>query len=236
MSIAEKLTTIAKNEQRVYDSGYSKAESDMWDGIQDFGDRTNYEKAFEYWGAEYIRPKYKVVPSSSSRNYYIFDNCLKLKKLEAKYFDFSAYTPNALASSTSCNYYTFSGCWELQEIEDIGIQAGGYYGTFNGCLKLETITIMRCIKDGTYSATFKNCFVLKNITIEGEIGNNISFQYSPLLTIESLRSIFSALYDFVGNGETTTRTITLHKDAYVRTPEEVIEEAKGKGWSVVVDD
>ena len=35
MSIAEKLTAIAENEQRVYDSGYSKAESDFWDGVQD---------------------------------------------------------------------------------------------------------------------------------------------------------------------------------------------------------
>ena len=233
MSIAEKLKTIAENEQRVYDSGYSKAESDMWDGIQDFGDRTNYEKAFEYWGAEYIRPKYKVVPSSSSRNYYIFDNCLKLKKLEAKYFDFSAYKPDASASSTSSNYYTFSGCWELQEIEDIGIQAGGYYGTFNGCGKLHTIAVMRCVKEGTYSATFKNCFVLKNITIEGEIGNNISFQYSPLLTIESLRSIISALYDFVGNGETTTKTLTLHADAKARLTADDIKTITDKGWTLV---
>ncbi len=239
MSIAEKAATIsannatiAENEQRVYDSGYSKAESDFWDGVQDFGKRTGYEYAFTRWGKEYIRPKHKVVPSSSSRNFYVFSYCPNLKKIESKYFDFSAFEPTESAG-TSSNYYTFTNCSALQEIEDVGIQAGGYYGTFNDCPKLETIAVMRCIKNGAYGSPFKNCSSLKNITIVGEIGKNFNISYSPLLTIESLRSIISALYDFVGNGETTTQTLTLHADAKARLTESDIKTITDKGWTLV---
>ena len=236
MSIAEKLTTIAENLPKVYDSGVEQGEGNVWDIIQGVGGtRTIYDSGFKAWKTEYIRPKYKVVPNRTgdSNLRFVFE-CSNLKKVESEYFDFSNITFNPIASNSQCIYGFFRACSRLEEIEDIGIGAGGYYHTFNKCEKLHTIAVMRCVKEGTYQAPFTNCYALKNITIEGEIGNNISFQYSPLLTIESLRSIFSALYDFVGNGETTTSTITLHKDAYDRTPEEVIEEAKGKGWSVVV--
>lgn len=239
--IREKLTsedTFKPSEfpekiSEVYDSGYSKAESDFWDRVQNKGERTFYEYGFYYWqGAEYIRPKYKVVPNSSSRNTQIFRHCENLKKLEAKYFDFSAFKPTE-ATGTSSNYYTVADCPALQEIEDIGIQAGGYYGTFAMCRQLENIAIMRCVKGGSYALPFNSCSALKNITIEGEIGKNFTIADSPLLTIESLRSIISALYDFVGNGETTTQTLTLHATAKARLTEDDIKTITDKGWTLV---
>jgi hypothetical protein len=233
MSIAEKLTTIAENEQRVYDSGYSKGELDMWDGIQNFGKRTFYEQVFRSWGSEYIRPKYKVVPSSSSRSISIFESCSNLKKIESEYFDLSNFTPSNNASSTSSHYATFRYCGALEEIEDIGMQAGGYYNTFNRCNKLHTIAVMRCVKAGGYDGVFTQCYELANITIEGEIGNNITFADCSKLIIESLRSIITALYDFVGNGETTTRTLTLHTDAKARLTEDDIKTITDKGWTLV---
>ena len=238
MSIAEKLTTIAENLPKVYDSGVDKGEGNVWDIIQNFGTRPTYDYCFFNWrGVEYIRPKYKVVyPENTSGDTFrsVFENCYKLKKIEAKYFDFSNRTPNTSASSTGCNYATFRNNGRLEEIEDIGLQAGGYYFTWGWCQKLHTIAVMRCVKDGTYYSPFTQCYELQNITIEGVIGNNISFADCSKLTIESLRSIISALYDFVENCETETRTLTLHQNAYDRSPEEIIEEAKEKGWSVVV--
>ena len=236
MSIAEKLTTIAENEQRVFDAGMSKAESDFWDRIQgDNGTRTVYDYGFKAWQMEYIRPKYKVVPKrTTDTNLRFVFEFATVKKLESKYFDFSNITFNTSASNTQCIYGFFRNCSNLEEMEDIGLQSGGYYFTWGWCQRLHTIAVMRCVKNGTYTSPFTQCYELQNITIEGEIGNDITFKDSPKLTVESLRSIFSALYDFVGNGETTTRTITLHQNAYDRSPEEIIEEAKEKGWSVVV--
>lgn len=88
MSIAEKLTAIAENEQRVYDTGYmhgsnagyvqgeqngydfgfdegKKAEYDrFWDAFQDNGNRIVYQHAFAGygWTPQNLKPKYKIAP------------------------------------------------------------------------------------------------------------------------------------------------------------------------------
>ena len=79
MSIAEKLTAIAENEQRVYDAGYMHGNNDgyllgeeagkkseydaFWDAFQLDGERTNYSYAFSGsgWHSETFKPKYKIL-------------------------------------------------------------------------------------------------------------------------------------------------------------------------------
>lgn len=233
MSIAEKLTTIAENEQKVYDSGVEQGEGNIWDEIQGAnGERTFYDYAFRGWRCEYIRPKHKIVPKRTSDGNlrFVFEYAPKLKKVESEYFDFSNITFNTSTSDPKCIYGFFRYCDSLEEVEDIGIGAGGYYNTFNKCLKLHTIAVMRCVKNGGYSSVFTNCYVLANILFTGEIGKSITFQYSPLLTVESLTApetpyetlfkgeeitemrmgLFRALYDFSGTDEEYTQTLTLN--------------------------
>ena len=70
MSIAEKLTTIADNLQRVYEAGElvgfkngKQAEYDaFWDTFQDYGNRRAYYQAFQkYWTDETYNPKYPII-------------------------------------------------------------------------------------------------------------------------------------------------------------------------------
>lgn len=231
MSIAEKLKTIAENEQRVYDSGYSKGELDMWDKITKNGIRVFYEYGFNSWGGESFNPPYKITPTS--RSLCMFERASKLKKIESAYLDLSKITIGNGADATNSNYATFRYCTSLEEVEDIGMPAGGYYYTYAWCPNLHTIAVMRCKKEGGYTSPFGNSPELKNITIEGVIGKNFTMVHCPLLTIESLRSIISALYDFVGNGETTTQTLTLHADAKARLTEADIKTITDKGWTLV---
>ena len=70
MSISDKLTEVAENVPKVYEAGFDKGTSDLWDVIQNFGNRSYYEYAFSAWGIEFIRPKYKIVPTS--RTIYMF--------------------------------------------------------------------------------------------------------------------------------------------------------------------
>lgn len=189
-----------------YTDGYSQSESDFWDVVQKSGKRTNVEYMFAQWDSEYIRPKYKVVANSSDRTIAMFRHCRKLKKIEKEYFDLSAYTPVTTASSGDSNYHTFYYCDKLEEIEDIGIQGGGYYYTYNNCLKLHTIEVMRCVIKGQYTAVFTSCKALKNITIEGEIGTSFDIHYSPLSTA-SIVSVIEHLSD------TSGATLTLNTNA-----------------------
>lgn len=237
-SIQNKLTTIAENEQRVYDSGVEQGEGNIWDIIQGVGGiRETYDYAFRLWYGNYIHPKYKVVPKRGtgaiSQNLRLVFEYSKVKKLESKYFDFSNISFNASATNTQSIYGFFRYCSELEEIEDIGLGAGGYYATYNSCSKLHTIAVMRCVKEGEYTSPFSQCYELQNIKFVGEIGKSITFQYSPLLSIDSLTApeeqftimvagvettemrmgLFRALYDYTGTGEEYTQTLTLHADS-----------------------
>lgn len=239
MSIAEKLTTIAENQQRVFDAG----SKDEWDKFTDSNNRRFYEYAFARSGYEYIRPPYKLI--STSRSLYMFEYCTKLKSVEKDYFDLSGIATNNTASNTSSMYYTFRGCSSLEVLEDIGIPPNAYYNTFAGCGKLHTVEVMRCAKNMTYTNPFYGCTSLTDIKFVGEIGNNITFADCANLSYESLtapeeevngemrKGLIYALYDFVSNGETTTRTLTLHPTVKAKLTEEDEAFITGKGWTLL---
>lgn len=210
MSIAEDLAIIAENVPRVHQAGYDKSESDFWDIVQRSGTRTNYEQAFAYWDAEYLRPKYKVVPTA--RLFSICMNMRYLKAIEKEYFDFSQASTSNTASASG-NYTLFRTCGNLQKIEDVGLKAGYYYETFRGCSSLETIEVLRSESSTMYYNAFYGCSALKNITIDGVIGQD-GFDISPATNLEknSIISIVSSLSENL----TASKTISLPKTAVYR--------------------
>ena len=178
------------------DEVYSKSTSDFWELYQCGGTRSNYEYAFGNTNFEYIRPKYKITPTT--RTVGMFDNCRYLKKIEAAYFDFTN------ASMANGNYAVFRMCPELIEIEDVKMQAGNYYQTFRACPKLETVAVLRVAATNTFDTIFYGDAALKNITISGTIGQNgLSFADCLLLTTTSIDSIFAAL-STTATGKTIT--------------------------------
>lgn len=222
MSIADKFEVIA---DAVYDKGVSdgkKSEYDeFWDAFQYNGERIDYTYAFQGWGAEYIRPKYKVIPKDGivpqlsvsgqvARYYNMVCGCPFLKKIEKEYFDLSQYY-NELSyntQSTYGNYYTFSNNPNLEEIEDVGMQPYSYYSTFAICPKLHTIEVIRSNENTWFSSTtFKYCLELQKIRIDGVIASDISFYQSPNLSKESIISIVTHLSDAQG------ATVTFSKQA-----------------------
>ena len=111
------------------------------------------------------------------------------------------------------------------------MKAGYYYGTFLNCKKLKTIELLRSTKECTYTSTFQTCSSLENITIDGQIGQNISFQWSPLLTHESLMSIINALVDYSEDTSGTTYTLTIGTDNIAKLSAEEIAIIENKGWN-----
>lgn len=75
------------------------------------------------------------------------------------------------------------------------------------------------------------CNELEEVEFEGVIGgSNMNCATSSKLNHKSLMSIINTLKDF--SGTTTTRTLTLHKNAKARLSESEIAVATQKGWSV----
>ena len=192
MSIAEKLKTIAENEQKVYEAGKQAGQNEIWDYATNYGEKTDYSGVFSSWGMEYFHPNRKIIPTSANSGSSTFNGCKKLKKIEATYFDFSQKERGT--SNQQGYYFTFYNCSVLEEIEDIGMQADyGYYTTFGGCPKLHTIAKIRADEQTIFSNTFAYAYALTNVEFEGVIGKAISLQHSTKLSKASITSLINTL-------------------------------------------
>ena len=191
MTIADDVLRAKQDFEDVYEAG-RKAENDaFWDAFTYNGARTKYNRAFNNWGSEYIRPNRKIIPTNVSSGIQTFANNPNLKKIEAAYFDFSQ-KPFGTDDDGSW-YLTFSNCRNLEEIEDIGlVPTFRYYGTFTRCYKLHTVAKMRVNEDTGYIDPFSSGIV--NLTIEGIIGQNgFDTRFCKNLSKASILSILNAL-------------------------------------------
>ena len=75
MSIAGKLTTIAENVQKVYESGKQEEQQTFWEVYQRGGRRNQYRNAFydACWTDENYNPKYPIICSTISSS--AFEYC-----------------------------------------------------------------------------------------------------------------------------------------------------------------
>ena len=201
MDIAQKVLQLKDDFDKVFKAG----EGGLWDMIQDYGNRNDYEYAFFGWAAvEYIRPKYKVIPTALNGVMSMFQGCVALKRIEGNYFDLSQ---KVSGENMNTGYRsTFNSCSKLEVIEDIGMIPQCYYhSTFSYCYKLHTIAKIGVNENTMFYNAFMSCSALENITIDGTIGQNgFDIHWSTKLTAKSLYSIVDAL-----SKTTTGLTITL---------------------------
>jgi hypothetical protein len=106
MTIAEKLQTIAENEQKVYDAGKQAEYDTLWDNLQQNGKRVHYEWAFAYsgWNDKNYNPKYPITPTNKSGMSYMF-------------FWNVAITDTKVPITAFGNcFYAFGNCYKLKRI------------------------------------------------------------------------------------------------------------------------
>lgn len=236
MSIAKKLTTVAENQQAVYDAG-KKAEHDkFWDVMQQNGTRTDYAPTTGQFTARHFTfdnfyPKYDIRPVGNAT--YLFyawepkwgnvkgslkqrlDECgVVLDTSQAtnlsQMFNYSAFTeiPTIDCTSTTTSASLFANMWgNLQTIEKLIVN-----------------------ENVTYVTWFKNTTGLENVVFEGVIGNAIDFSTCTKLTHDSLMSIINALKDFTGTSTTMTLTIGTDNQEKLTDAEKAI--ATEKGWTL----
>lgn len=229
MSIAEKLNTIAENEQKVYEAGAKSEFDKFWDGLQNYGNRKNYDKGFQYWGAEYIKPKYKVVPTGQAS--YMFADNPNLKAILAEDFDLSS-----VAQATAWNngvYGLCNGCSSLEYVEDINIQPNKYFGyMFANCKKLKEIRIVRANENTSFDGTFYECRDLEEVWFEGVIADKsrLTLHFSSKLKKECVLDMFEHLKDFSETGETAK--VGLHPNVISNLADAEKAIATQKGWTI----
>lgn len=211
-TIAEKLETIAENQQKVYNAGYAagsgidydtvfaagreQGEQDaydaFWDVYQQNGERTHYSYAFagRGWDDAVFKPKYPLTITEAADS--MFSNNAYLSYIDYD-LDFS---------NCPSNTYLFSSAISLKRIKSI---------KFNNA--------------GKNNYIFASCKALQDITVNGTIAFDISLSAALELTLDSLTSIINAY-------ETGAYTLTLHATAKARLTDELTQIAADKGLTI----
>ena len=177
MSIAEKLTTIAENEQRVYDAGKDAQWNTFWDDFQQNGNRVQYLYAFMRWGANSFKPKYDIKPTSTAQNAFQSFGEAQMEAINLKAVLDACGVELDTSGATNVNaLFFYSRVTEVPTISTV--KSSTLTNTFSNARILVTIEKLILKDDGsqTFSTTFDSCENLKNIVVEGVIGNNIDFK------------------------------------------------------------
>lgn len=234
LTIAEQLTQIAENVQKIFDAGYAEgtaqggynegynegkqAEWDaLWEGIQLGGTRGEYARFFmgEYWNADTFKPKYDINASASGAMIFDKFNGLAYSGMPAEgAVDLSELLNKAgvVLDTSKCtnltNTFYSATISKVPFIDATGITSA-LSGTFSGCRRLHTIEGLKVKASDTYKGTFDNLTDLQNLTMYGTIGQNgFDTHWSTKLSRASIESIVNAL-----STETSDLTITFSKEA-----------------------
>lgn len=227
MGIAEKLTQIAENEQKVFDAGkaegyeygYEDGTSDgynegkqaeydaFWDTVQNYGNSTSYNAMFgSPWTKALLKPKHDI--NVGSAVYMFAFNTMGGDLVE--YFDSLG---RKLDFSRCINANATFQSSRFTRVGKIYCSTANWYNCFNGCTQLITIDEWGNYDEngkieGGLTSCFTGCSALENITVKGIISGSISFNSSTKLTRASIESIVNHLTNAAIYG-----TLTLSKTA-----------------------
>lgn len=220
MSIADKLLTVAQNQQKVYDAGFAagqtsggfeagkQAEYDrFWNAFQDNGNRTNYQRAFGSlcWVDDAYDPKYPfhipVTSSGEATGMYANSRITDTK------------VPIVLSSELTAPVYTQMF----------------YYAS-------NLVTITELVFSGDFvhnNANFQGVRNLENITFGGTITQSgLNLSYCTKLTADSMLSLFNCLADYSEDTSGATHTVTLGTTNLNKLTNEQKAVATQKGWTL----
>ena len=206
MSIADKLTTIAENEQKVFESG-KKAEYDaFWDSYQQNGSRENYYIGFSGngWTNETFKPKYDIRPTSARQMF-----------AQSRITDLKGVLQRLGVNLDCSNCTNFSSMFNGSSITHIGVIDTRASATANELLYgANVISVEKVILKDDGSQTFGSFVAsesknLEQIFFEGVIGQSgLNLRWSTKLSHDSIVSIINAL-----SATTSDLTVTLSLDA-----------------------
>lgn len=193
MSIAEKLLTIAENEQRVYDAGREAEKQDFWNEYQNTHNPTycKYQFAGKGWNYNTFYPKYDITPKVAQSMFQefggdaIFSLTERLNECKVT-FD---------TSQCTAFHYIFYGTpfTEVPHIDTTNSTSlQNVYASSNQLIKAS----MSIKEDGsqTWTSCFTSCSKLADFTItSGAIGKNgFDIHWSTKLSKASILSILNA--------------------------------------------
>jgi hypothetical protein len=216
MSIAEKLTAIAENEQKVYEAG-KKAEYDtFWNDFQWDGERANYFGAFagRGWSKNTLKPKYKVVPVdetyATQAAHSLFFHCNRGNTVRSGVIDFRTIAHLFDFSNVINATRMFAESLIDYIVADLSnaIRTDEAFSESWGSTKTHlTLTTSDKTVFGNNTFDYNSRLTDLIFTAGSVIASSLKLSYSPL-NKASITSIFNALSPSVSG-----QTLTLKKSA-----------------------
>lgn len=257
MSIADKLITIAENEQRVYNSGYEKGKAEggnteeayqqgyeegqqsvydeVWDKTQDYGNRRNYRSAFAgpFWSLSgLLPPKYPIILKTGATT-----------SMEA-FYCFAIYDDEPYDMTEICKMIDFSEATVVSyffahariknvtcDLSNCTNMSNFFLGGSMSATYVDNVTLKITENMKTTTSAFSNCATLKTLIFTEDSVINVAFSFATCdkLTTESVDSIINALKDLTG---ATAKKITFHTDVVANLTEEQANTILAKNWQI----
>lgn len=179
---------------------------EFWDALQNNGKGEDYEQRFFNFPSSIFNPKYDFIFNA----YYSASATFRKTTMKdmIKNCDFTALPES--------NY--------------------GLMYTFLGAIKLVNARTLKVRPDLKYSRVFDECVKLEEIRFEGSIGQNgLSFAPCPKLSVESLRSILTALSKDTTYATGKTITFNTASKSVIEADSECstqLASAVSAGWTV----
>ena len=228
MSIAEKLTTVATNQQKVYEAGKKAQEQAFWEKYQLPPNDYSYRFAGLGWYKGNFKPVKDMKPTTSARRMFIgfdyyekggsnFDLVEHLKELDvtldfSKCVDMQETFSSAhighigvvdLTGTSKKHYGTFASAW-IKKIDQIIVDEKKQYDNlFASAAALEEISITGTIGQNGFSTS--PCKKLNKASIESFI-NALSMTTSELSVTLSKTAVNSAFETSTGIADGSTST------------------------------
>ncbi len=206
MTTAEKLTTIAENQKKVYEAGKEQRDYEVWDAMFP---PTRRSLLYAFYGAWWTDDLYNPVREIS------FANAAK-NTVNTQF----AY----LASKITDTKVPINVAYAYSQRNDGSL--------FSGAKHLKTVRKLIVNENTSMDTTFTDCSALENLTIEGAIGKNANFQWCPL-TKASILSVYNAL-STTATGVTCTFKTSAVNTAFETAPG-AADGSTSAEWTALVD-
>lgn len=217
MTISEKLSKIAENEEKVFDAGKKSQYDEFWDAFQENGTKKNYDYTFygRGWNNTTFNPKYDIVPDRVMYAFAFLNKDAVGGRKEKKVDIAAALERNnvkldfrLMEGGNGAGMFYQAG---ISHLPELNTEKMATFPNFFAHSEVEKIDKMTVNENAIFPGTFLRCYYLSGITMAGCIGNDFDISPSGILTKQSIKSVVDTL-----SATAEGKTVTLSKTAVNR--------------------
>ena len=174
---------IDENLPQVYENGQKSEYDKFWDAYLASMDSAGVINMYKFCGGGWNDTTFYPTKDLVVKYGYMWFYYSRITNLRQRLIDCGVKFDFSKATDLG-GFLENSSITEAPEIDLSALSANKYptkgQRLCYNCKSLVTIEKIKTSEDVTYGNDFVGCSALENITIEGVIGNDINFQYSPL--------------------------------------------------------